>query len=136
MAYMYMIMKASQDFGGTSLTVPFPVSEQLLSRFAAYLYKEGLRGGTVKSYMAAVRHAQISLGLRDPCMSDMPQLGYIIRGIKKATGGPPRTRLPITPDLLRVLRKSWSPGRTRMGQCCGPWLVCAFLASCVVARLC
>jgi len=71
------------------ITVPFPVSKQLLSCFAAYFCKEGLKGGTVKSYMAAVRHAQISLGLRDPRMSDMPQLGYIIRGFKKATGGPP-----------------------------------------------
>ena len=31
------------------ITVPFSVSEQLLSRFAAYLYKEGLK--EVKSYM-------------------------------------------------------------------------------------
>ena len=97
------------------IVVPFPVNELVLSRFAAYLFKEGLKGGTVKNYMAAVRHAQISLGLGDPRMSDMPQLGYIIRGIKKATGGPPRTRLPITPDLLRVLRKSWSPWTDKNG---------------------
>jgi len=79
------------------------------------LYKEGLKGGTIKSYMAAVRHAQISLGLGDPRMSDMPQLGYILRGIKKATGGPPGTRLPITPDLLRLLRESWSPWTDKNG---------------------
>jgi len=65
--------------------------------------------------MAAVRHAQISMGLGDQRMSDMPQLGYIIRGIKKATRGPPRTRLPITPELLRLLRESWSPQTDKQG---------------------
>ena len=63
----------------------------------------------MKNYMAAVRHSQIRLGLGDPRMSEMPQLGYVIRGIKKSTGGPPRTRLLITPDLLKIMQNSWSP---------------------------
>jgi len=46
------------------------------------------------------------LGLGDP---QMTQLGYVIRGIKKATGSPPRTRLPIKPDPLKIMQKSWSP---------------------------
>ena len=91
------------------------MNEQLLSCFAAYLFKEGLKGGTVKNYMAAVRHAQISMGVGDPRMSNMPQLGYIIRDIGRVTGGPPRTRLPITPDLLKVMRRSWSPSIDRNG---------------------
>jgi len=65
--------------------------------------------------MSAVRHAQISMGLGNPHMSDMPQLGYIIRGIKRVTGGPPRTRLPITPALLKVMQESWSPLTSRDG---------------------
>ena len=91
------------------------MNEQLSSRFAAYLFKEGLKGGTIKNYMAAVRHTQISMGLGDSRMSDMPQLGYIIRGIKRVTGGPPKTRLPITPDLLKVMRSLWSPSTDRNG---------------------
>ena len=87
--------------------MPFPVNEQL-SRFAAYLFKEGLKGGTIKNYMAAVRHAQISVGLGDPRMNDMSQLEYIIRGIKR--GNYWGTRLPITPDLLKVMRRLWSGG--------------------------
>ena len=94
------------------VSFPFPVNEQLLSRFVAYLFKEGVKGSTIKNYMAAVRHAQISMGLDDPRMSDMPQLGYIIRGIKRVTGGPPRTKLPITPDLMR---RSWSLPTDRNG---------------------
>ena len=84
-------------------------------RFTAYLFKEGLKGGTIKNYMAAVRHSQISMGLGDPQMSNMPQLGYIIRGIKRVTGSSPRTRLLITPDPLRTMQRSWSPSTNRNG---------------------
>ena len=43
--------------------------------------------GTVKSYLAAVRHAQIAIGLGDPHMSDMPQLEYVVKGLRKKTAG-------------------------------------------------
>jgi len=69
------------------ISSPFPVNEQLLSHFAVYLFKEGLRGGTVKNYMVAVRHSQIRLGLGDPRMSEMPQVGYVIRKLLAAHPG-------------------------------------------------
>ena len=47
---------------------PFPVTEKTLTFLVAYMYKEKLSGGTVKSYLAAVRHIQIALGLGDPHM--------------------------------------------------------------------
>ena len=86
---------------------PFPVSENILIKFSSYLYTEGVKAGTIKSYLAAVRHAQISLGLGDPKICDMPQLEYVIRGIKRCTGQQARTRLPITPGLLRALKSYW-----------------------------
>ena len=86
---------------------PFPVSENILIKFSSYLYTEGVKAGTIKSYLAAVRHAQISLGLGDPKICDMPQLEYVIRGIKRCTGQQARTRLPITPALLRALESYW-----------------------------
>jgi len=51
-----------------STVTPFPVSEVSLTYFATYIFKEGLLGGTIKSYLAVVRHIQISLGLGDPRM--------------------------------------------------------------------
>ena len=45
---------------------PYLVTEPQLSYYVAYLYKEGLTEGTVKSYLAAIRHAQIARGLGDP----------------------------------------------------------------------
>ena len=59
---------------------PYPVTEHQLSKFVAFMYQEGLSAGTMKTYLAAVRHAQISMGLGDPLMVRMPQLQYVLRG--------------------------------------------------------
>ena len=64
----------------------------------------------IKSYMylAAVRYKQIALGLGDPSMTGIPQLQYVLRGAKrKLAARPQRQRLPITPEILRMLRSSW-----------------------------
>ena len=80
-----------------------------LSQFVAQLFLDGLKAGTVKSYLAAVRHEQIGLGLGDPHMSGMPQLEYVIKGLqRKAVTGAARPRLPITPTLLGALKQVWS----------------------------
>ena len=86
---------------------PFPVSEDVLTHFVAFLYKEGLKAGTVKSYLAAVRYAQIALGLGNPHMENMARLEYVVRGVKRLASGPTRTRLPITLPLLAHLQRSW-----------------------------
>ena len=80
----------------------------LKSRFVAFLYEEGLSSATVKNYLAAVRHAQIALGLGDPNISSMPWLEYVLKGFKRSVGCAPRCcRLPITPDILRHLKRVW-----------------------------
>ena len=49
-----------------NVTQSSPVSEDVLTRFVAYLYMEGLKAGTIKSYLASIRLAQIALGLGNP----------------------------------------------------------------------
>jgi len=72
------------------------------------MYKEKLSEGTIKSYLAAVRHTQIALGLGDPHMGEMPQLEYVVKGVKKMpTDRPTRTRLPITLEILCRLKRVW-----------------------------
>jgi hypothetical protein len=39
--------------------------------FVAFLYREKLSGSTVKNYLAAIRHSQISAGMGDPDMGGM-----------------------------------------------------------------
>ncbi|MCX8521142.1 MAG: hypothetical protein ORN28_06345 [Rhodoferax sp.] len=87
---------------------PFPASEEKLSQFVAHLFMAGLSAGTVKSYLSAVCHAQIGLGLGDPDLPSMPRLEYIIKGYRRKSvksGG--RPRLPITPAILRALKAVW-----------------------------
>ena len=45
---------------------PFPVTEHLLCSFAAFMADSNLATQTVKSYLAAIRNTQLSLGLPDP----------------------------------------------------------------------
>ena len=94
--------------------VPFPVTEPTLIAFVAMLYTQRLAAGTVKSYLAAVRHAQIAIGLGDPRIGAMPQLEYVLKGLKRrASGRQRRIRLPITTDILRKLKGVWAQMRDK-----------------------
>ena len=89
---------------------PFPVSEQSLCSFAAYLADQGLSPQTIRCYMSAIRNMQISLGLPDPSsQGSLPMLKRVQAGIRRAhlsKGSPPRIRLPITPTILEKIRIS------------------------------
>jgi len=86
----------------------FPASEKVLCYFVATLFKRGIAGSSVRCYLAAVRYTQIALGMGDPGFSDWLQLGYVIRGFKKrAAKASSKPRLPITPAILRQLKKVW-----------------------------
>ena len=89
---------------------PFPLSEQLLCSFAAYLADQGLAPQTGKSYLSALRSMQISLGLPDPRdQSSLPILKRVQAGISRARvmrGSPPRIRFPITVRILEAIQQS------------------------------
>ena len=72
-----------------------------------HLYAAKLASQTVKSYLSAVRHTQIALGMGDPRVASMPQLEYVTKGYRKSLSKKPVTRLPITPVILRQLRLVW-----------------------------
>ena len=62
----------------------------------------------MKTYLAAVRHMQISHEMGDPKIGSMPRLELVVRGMKKEQAGQPtRTRLPITPEILSRIRQHW-----------------------------
>ena len=73
---------------------PFPVREEMLSLFISMLHVEGLAPGTVKSYQAAVTFGQNSGGMGDPRIGRMPQLEYVMKGIKRSTKKKVGPRLP------------------------------------------
>ena len=86
---------------------PFPVSESLLCSFVAFLADDGLAPQTCKSYLAAVRNMQLSLGLPDPRdQSSLPVLKRVQAGISRTRmlrGAQARIRLPITINILEKI---------------------------------
>ena len=85
-----------------------PINENLFCSFAAYL--AGLAPQTGKSYLAAFRNMQISLGLPDPRdQSSMPVLKRVQAGISRAKmlkGASPKIWLPIPAYILKQLQSS------------------------------
>ena len=83
---------------------PFPVNEMLLCSFAAYLADEGLAPLTIKTYLAAIRNMQLSLGLPDPReQSSLPIMKRVQAGVRLQKGAQKRVRLPITIKILRAI---------------------------------
>ena len=97
---------------------PFPTSESALTLFVAYLHQKALSPGTIKSYLAAIRYHQISQGLKDPNVSKIPHLEYVIKGIKRLSPQSTRRRLPITPSILIKLKEVWKADRNQLDPFC------------------
>lgn len=98
-------MKRFHNFCVTyNVSSPFPLSEQLLCAFVAFLADQCLAPQTSKAYLSALRSMQISLGFPDPREhSSLPVLKRVQAGISRARmvkGSPPRIRLPITGQVL------------------------------------
>ena len=89
---------------------PYPVQEDTLCKYVAFLAKEGLKHRSIKSYLSGIRWSQIQQALGNPFAHPMPRLEYVLSGIKRVEtrgGSQPRTRLPITIDILQQLRDVW-----------------------------
>ena len=82
-----------------------PASEETIALFISYLGSEKVSYKTIKSYLSAVRHLHISFGL--PFVGISPRSHLLIRGIKRTQGDARvRSRLPITPTILRSIKLS------------------------------
>ena len=86
-----------------------PVEEAVLCAFVAFLFSHTLSFQSVRSYLSAVCHLQVMNGLPDPSRSSFPLLDYALKGIRRGQATVRRgARLPITPELLRGIHRSWS----------------------------
>ena len=92
------------SFCTTHNLTPLPVDEPRLLRFVASLFESSLSYQSIRSYLSAVRHL-----LPDPAQVPYPRLNYALKGIRReGPYRPKRTRLPITPELLKSIYKMWS----------------------------
>ena len=92
---------------------PIPTSENVICYYVSSLASDcQLKHQTIKAYISAIRHPQITEGLSDPFKAEMPRLDYVMREIKRVQGKKglysQNPRLPITPDILRKLKAVWS----------------------------
>ena len=90
-----------------------PASEEGLCRFVARLAGDGLKHRTIKSYLSGVRHLHIEEGLPDPFIQPLHRLHYTLRGVRRLEGEKGvvgRERLPISPNILRRIKKVWDQG--------------------------
>ena len=76
----------------------------------ASLAREGVRHTSIKCYLSAIRHLQISAGLPDPFAGNgWSRLQYVLRGVKRSQAGSSRSqRVPITPKLLSRIQATWA----------------------------
>ena len=94
-----------------NITNPFPVTELTMCQFAAFLADKGLAAQSIRTYLSALRNAQILRGFPDPReRSSLPILRRVQAGITRtrafSPARPQRTRLPITVAMLRAIRSS------------------------------
>ena len=94
---------------------PLPTTEASLCYFVACLGQQGLAHSTIHTYLSGIRQFQIVHGYNDFNYEHMPQLCQILKGVKVSQGQKGRTtrpRLPITPCILRLLKRVWFPYET------------------------
>ena len=99
-----------QTFCSSFNIKPLPVTESILCYFAACLGQQGLSHNSISTYLSGIRQLQISHGLGDPHVDQMPCLRQVLKGIKIEAGRKgkaPCSRLPITPAILRKLKAVW-----------------------------
>lgn len=85
---------------------PLPATKDQLCYFVRFHKNQGLRHQTVKLYLLAVRHLQVSQAKGDSMMGTMRRLELVIRElINKQAGLPNKTRLPITPAILHQIQQ-------------------------------
>ena len=103
---------------------PLPVSQSILCLYVTFLAKSSLSSSTIQSYLSALRYLHISLGLPEPDVGSMAKLKLVVRGIRRLKGKDfnGKRRLPITPSILRDLRRWWE--RSPSFESALLWAVC------------
>ena len=84
--------------------LPLPSTEHILLLFVAHLVNEGLVYSTIKVYLSALHNLHVATGHHQIFASQLkPRLEQVLCSIKRteASQSPPRSRLPITIQLMR-----------------------------------
>ena len=97
-------LKSYLDFCGLMDIPPAPVTDVVVSQYAAYLARR-LRPASIKQYLNVIRLLHVECKLPNPC-KDSWLISSTIRGIEKTLGNEVKTKTPILPELLLKLQGS------------------------------
>lgn len=100
--------KRYMEFCREAKKSPVPTSEETLLLFVVHLAQQGLAHATIKVYLSAVRNLHVTTGLHREFTAQLtPKLELVMKGIKKEKAlNSPRTRLPITIDIMSKLKST------------------------------
>ena len=94
-------------FCGEAGLTPVPASEEVLRLFVAHIQVQHLKHRTIKSYLSAVRFLHVMEGHGNPFEGSLHRLEYVQKGVKReeaASGSQKRSRLPISPSIVRTIK--------------------------------
>lgn len=90
----------------TNTPLTYPLSENTVIIFIAWLNNKGLKANSINSYLSGLRQIHLTLGLNPPIIrTDL--VSQLLAGKKKldfCSNNHKPTRLPITPNLLRLIK--------------------------------
>ena len=109
-----------------------PCDEDTILLYVAYLDRRGIKGRSVRVYLAALRSLHIDAGYSVPAL-DTPRLKRILRSLD-ITNPPPRQKLPITLDILQCLFNVVPPDYE--GCVMRAAMACAFFGCLRASELC
>ena len=90
---------------------PIPASEDLLCWFVVQLHERGMRSGTCKSYVAAVRSQHLEKGVALGREGPQGRLQAVLKGVQRREAGvAKRVRRLITPAVLKKMQPVWCVG--------------------------
>ena len=76
----------------------------------ACLGQQGISHNTIRAYLSGIRQIQIAHRFKDPHTEHMPRLRQVLKGVKVEAGKagkPAHSHLPITPSILRKIKRVW-----------------------------
>ena len=95
-------LKKFESFCSQYALTPAPASSLTLQYFCAY-ESQSISYKTIKVYLSAIRLHHIEKNMPDP--TDDNLLHLVCRGIRRLQGDSQRSRLPITINLMRMIKE-------------------------------
>lgn len=88
-----------------------PLNENRLCRFSVWMAAQSISVRTIKSYLSGLRYLQMQRMGHDLQMSSMVTLHYMLQGVKRSQAlagvNVPWMKLPITMNIMQLLKQSW-----------------------------